>query len=123
MSTAFLPQTDGKTEHVNQELEQYLQVLRNFQQDNWAELIPLMEFAHNTRQHSATGRSPFRIWYGFQPEFLPLVNSTTKIPVVEERLCTLDQICTEVTAALKVAAEVMKYSRTTHTTYESNQET
>ena len=74
--------------------------------------------AHNARQHIATGRSPFKIWYGFQPEFLPPVNFATKIPAVEECLRTLDQICTEVTAALKVAAEVMKYSRTTHATYE-----
>ena len=118
MSTAFHPQMDSKMEHVNQELEQYLWVFRNFQQDNWAEFIPFMEFAHNARQHSATGRSPFKIWYGFQPEFLPPVNFTTKIPAVEERLRTLDQICTEVTAALKVAAEVMKHSRTTHANYE-----
>ena len=90
MSTAFHPQTDSKTEHVNQELEQYLRVFRNFQQDNWAELIPFMEFAHNARQHSATGRSPFEIWYGFQPEFLPPVSFATKIPAVEEHLHTLD---------------------------------
>ena len=117
MSTAFHPQTDSETERINQELEQYLQVFRNFQQDNWAELIPFMEFAHNARQHSATGRSPFEIWYGFQPEFLPPVNFTNKIPAVEERLRTLDQIHTEVTAALRVAAEVMKHSRNTHATY------
>ena len=103
MSTAFHPQTDGETECVNQELEQYLQVFGNFQQDNWVELIPFMEFAHNARQHSATGRSSFEIWCGFQPEFLPPVNFTTKIPAVEECLRTLDQIHTEVTAALKVA--------------------
>jgi len=58
LSTAFHPQTDGQTERVNQELEQYLRIFCNFQQDNWAELIPFMEFAHNTRSHSATGKSP-----------------------------------------------------------------
>jgi hypothetical protein len=30
LSTAFYPQTDGELEHVNQEIEQYLQVCRNF---------------------------------------------------------------------------------------------
>ena len=111
MSTAFHPQTDGETERVNQELEQYLCVFGNFQQDNWAELIPFMEFTHNARQHSATTKSPFEVWYGFKPEFIPPVNFATKIPTVEECLHTLDQVCTEVTAALKVAAEVMKQSK------------
>jgi transposase InsO family protein len=111
MSTAFHPQTDGETEHVNQELEQYLWVFCNFQQDNWVDLIPFMEFAHNARHHSATGRSPFEVWYGFNPEFVPPVNFTSKIPTVEEHLQSLDQVWSEVSTALKVAAEVMKRSR------------
>src|SRR5258708_37886421 len=108
MSTAFHPQTDGETERVNQELEQYLRVFCNFQSDDWVDLIPFMEFAHNVRSHSATGKSPFQIWYGYQPEFIPPVNFATTIPAVEDRLRSMDQIRSEVTAALKVAAEVMK---------------
>ncbi len=61
LSTAFHPQTDGETEQVNQELKQYLRVFCNFQQDNWAELIPFMEFAHNVQQHSVTKKSPFEV--------------------------------------------------------------
>ncbi len=67
MSTAHHLQTDGKTEQVNQELEQYFCIFCNFKQNNWAELVPFMEFAHNARQHSAMGKSPFAVWYGFQP--------------------------------------------------------
>src|SRR5258708_2178698 len=118
MSTAFHPQTDGKMERVNQELEQYLHIFGNFQQDNSVELIPFMEFTHNARQHSATGKSPFEVWYGYQPTFLPPVNFTTKIPTVEEHLWTLKQIRTEVTATLKVATEVMKHSQPLHATYD-----
>ena len=116
VSMAFHPQTDGETERVNQELEQYLHVFGNFQQDNWAELIPFMEFAHNARQHSTTTKSPFEVWYSFKPEFIPPVNFATKIPTVEECLHTLDQVHIEVTAALKVAAEVMKQSKVTTAT-------
>ena len=77
-----------------------------------------MKFAHNTRQHSATGKSPFEIWYGFKPGFIPPVNFATKIPTVEERLRTLDQIRLEVTAALKVAVEVMKNTRPDNPTFQ-----
>ena len=63
--TAFHPQTDGETERVNQELEQYLCVFCNFQADNWAQLLPFMEFAHNAQSHSTTGKSPFEVWYGY----------------------------------------------------------
>jgi hypothetical protein len=48
LSTAFHPQTDGESERVNQELEQYLCICGNFQQDNWAMLLSIIEFAHNT---------------------------------------------------------------------------
>jgi len=34
-STAYHPQTNGQTEHVNQELEQYLHIFVNERQDNW----------------------------------------------------------------------------------------
>jgi len=108
LSTAFHPQTDGETERVNQEIEQFFQVFCNFQQDNWAELLPFAEFAHNVRKHSATGQSPFQVWYGFQPEFIPPVNFATHLPTVEDCLKVLDQIRHEVSATLQVATEVMK---------------
>jgi len=71
LSTAFHPQTDGESERVNQELKQYLRICRNFQQDNWATLLSIIEFAHNARPHRSTHKSPFEIWYGFQPTFKP----------------------------------------------------
>ena len=52
LSTAFHPQTDGETERVNQEIEQFLRVFCNYQADNWADLLPFAEFAHNIA-HSA----------------------------------------------------------------------
>ena len=39
LSTAYHPQTDGQTERVNQELEQYLRIFSNYRQDDWAKYL------------------------------------------------------------------------------------
>jgi len=53
-STAWHPQTDGQTERVNQELNQYLWLFVNKWQDDWYDLLPMAEFQHNNHVHSAT---------------------------------------------------------------------
>ncbi len=63
LSTAFHPQTDGQTERQNSVLEQYLRSYVKYQQDDWAPLLALAEFAYNTAVHSSTGRVPFEIVY------------------------------------------------------------
>lgn len=66
-STANHPQTDGQTERVNQEIEHYLRVYVNTRQDDWAEWIPLAEFAYNNRIHSSTKQTPFELDTGQHP--------------------------------------------------------
>jgi len=68
LSTAYHPETDGQTERVNQILEQYLRVYINYQQDDWANLLPLAEFAYNNTSHSATMVTPFFANKGFHPK-------------------------------------------------------
>jgi len=102
---------DGESERVNQELKQYLRICRNFQQDNWAMLLPIIEFAHNARPHRSTHKSPFEIWYGFQPTFKPPLYLQTQVQSVDERVQYLEQIRKEVTAALLIAAQEIRNSR------------
>jgi transposase InsO family protein len=59
LSMAYHPQTDGQTEWLNQELEQYLWLYVNHMQTDWADWLPIAEFAYNNREHLATGFSPF----------------------------------------------------------------
>jgi hypothetical protein len=66
-STAYHPQTDGQTEWMNQELEQYLRIYVNYQQDDCLEWLSLVEFAYNNQEHSATKCSPFFANYGRHP--------------------------------------------------------
>ena len=58
---AYHLQWDGQTEHVNQELEQYLRMFVNEQQDDWDDLLPMAEFQYNNHVHSATQQTPFML--------------------------------------------------------------
>ncbi|KAH8144283.1 uncharacterized protein LAJ45_11743 [Morchella importuna] len=85
-STAFHPQTDGQTERVNAIMEQYLRGYVNYQQDNWAEFLPLAEFAHNNASTEPLGVSPFFANYGYNPQLdvLP-AEETRKVTPKEVR--------------------------------------
>ena len=64
LSTAFHPQTDGQTEWMNQELEQYLRLFIEHRQKDWPEWLAAAEFAINNKVHSATKVLPFMANYG-----------------------------------------------------------
>ena len=82
LSTAFHPQTDGQTERVNQVLKGYLRHYTSFQQDDWAELLPLAEHAYNTATSESTKVSLFFANYGFNQEtqwVKPMATDPTKM--------------------------------------------
>ena len=60
-TSGYHPEGDGQTECMNQTLKQYLYVYCNYQQDNWSELLPLMEFAYNNAPSATTGVSHFSL--------------------------------------------------------------
>jgi len=66
LSTAYYPQTDGQTERVNQELEQYLRVFIDHRQEQWPDWLGMVEFAYN-KIYAATKVSPFKVNYGQDP--------------------------------------------------------
>ena len=49
LSTAFHPQTNGQTERMNQELEQYLRMFIDYCQEQWPEWLGTAEFAYNNK--------------------------------------------------------------------------
>ena len=65
LSTAYRPETDGSTERANQSLEEYLRFFTNYHQSDWAEWLPIAEFALNNRTSSATNTSPFFAEHGY----------------------------------------------------------
>ena len=59
LSTAHHPETDGQTERANQELERYLWSHVNYLQDDWAQWLPLAEFAANNAVSESSRMTPF----------------------------------------------------------------
>ena len=81
--TTYHPQTNGSTEWINQILEQYLWIYINYQQDDWANLLPLSEFTYNNTAHFATQVTLFFANKGFH---LKLKVSLTSV-ALEDAYC------------------------------------
>jgi len=99
-STTYHPQTDGQTEQVNQELEQYLQLYCNYRQNDWAEWLSIAEFSYNNQIHSSTGQSPFMVNLGCHLNTSKDINLSTKnSPGTEQFLKMIKEIRNEVESA------------------------
>jgi len=68
LSTAYHPQTDGQTERMNQELEQYLRMFMDYRQTNWPEWLAIAEFSYNNKIQKSIKISPFYANYSFNPQ-------------------------------------------------------
>jgi transposase InsO family protein len=64
MSSAYHPQSDGHTEHVNRCLETFLRCFVSACPKKWVSCLVLAEYWYNTCFHSAIGHSPFEAMYG-----------------------------------------------------------
>lgn len=67
-TSGYHPKGDGQTEWMNQTLEQYLCIYCNYQQDNWAELLPITEFTYNNAPNPTTGVYLFFANKGYNPD-------------------------------------------------------
>ena len=108
-STAYHPQTDGQTERVNQEVEQYLRLFVNHRQDDWAEWLALAEFCHNNRIQASTRQTPFMLNTGRNPRLGTEPLRTTKMEAVESFLKNMQEARKEAAAALQQAADDMAH--------------
>ena len=84
LSTAYHPQTDGQTEHTNQDLENYLRRYDSWKKDHWARWLSVAEFTANAAPSAMNGISPFHNVYGYEPQI------DFNIPTGEPRTLTHD---------------------------------
>ena len=68
--TGHHPHTAGQLERNNRFVEDYHRHFVNYQQDNWANLLPTAEFVFNNHISFATKETPFMMVYGYTPSFL-----------------------------------------------------
>ena len=110
LSTSYHPQTDGQTERLNSVLEQYLRSYVSFSQDDWVDYLPMAEFTVNNSVNASTGKMPFQVVYGQDPQTIAvadLLPPELEQPAVDQAK-RLDDICGQVKKALEKACEDQK---------------
>jgi len=111
LSTAYYPQTDGQTERINQELEQYLRVFIDHRQEQWPDWLGMAEFAYNNKIHAATKTLPFKANYSQDPRMGFEGRRKGKYKAVGKFIEKMKKIQEEAKAALGKVQEEMKKFR------------
>jgi hypothetical protein len=107
-STTYHPQTDGQTEQANQEVEQYLRIYTNYQQDNWSDWLDITEFALNDQIHTGTQQTPFMMMYRFNPQSTSRDSIPSNNPSIIDHAENLKKTRLQAELVLKKASAIMK---------------
>jgi len=108
LSMAFHPQTDGQTERMNQELEQYLRFFIEHRQKDWPEWMAAAEFAINNKIHTTIKVSPFMANYGRELRMGGDIRRKGKVESMTEFVERMKKVHEEAKMALKKTQEEMK---------------
>ena len=65
--TSFHSQTDGQTDQQNSIIKVYLCVFVNWEQNNWAKLLSMTEFAYNNAKNASIGHTQFELNCRYHP--------------------------------------------------------
>jgi hypothetical protein len=90
ISTAYHPQTDRQSEQANARVEQYLRIYGNAEQDDWVNLLPMVQYVHNSWINTSTGYTPFDLLIGHTP-IMNVSTNVMNVPEVAQRKEWLEQ--------------------------------
>ena len=107
LSMAYHPQTDGQTERINQELEQYLRVFIDHRQEQRPDWLGTAEFAYNNKIYAVTNILLFKANYGQDPR-MGFEGRRGKYQAAGKFIERMKKIQEEAKAALGKAQEEMK---------------
>src|SRR5260221_12286106 len=77
----------------------------NYQQDDWATLLPMAEFAYNNATNAMMGVSPFFVNKGYHPEFTADPQANTLLAEVQMFVADLEHIQVELKENIAQAQE------------------
>src|SRR5882724_114710 len=107
VSTAYHLQTDGQTERVNQQVEQFLQLFVNQRQDDWDEWLSIAEFTCNNWVHTSTHSSPFMLDTGQHPRLGVELLRESHLETLNDFASRMEKATEEAHSALAQAADDM----------------
>ena len=103
-TTAYHPESNGAMERQHRTVEQVLRCFVNANGTDWAEKLPMAEFAMNTSVSASTGFSPFFLLYGRQP-VTPL-----NLTIPESQVESVAHFVQAMQEALTAAQQAMKHT-------------
>src|SRR5712691_7021469 len=104
ISSAYHPQTDGSSERTNQTVETALRIFCNFQANDWARWLPIVQYQINSHENSTTKSVPYEVWMGYTPRAHQPVRES-QIPEIEERKTQLEEVRKRARDAMSRAQE------------------
>ena len=75
-------------------MEAYLRAFVNFEQNDWARLLPMAKFTYNIVKNSSTGHPPFELNCGYYPciSFEENINPCSQSKLADELLAKLQDL-------------------------------
>ena len=106
--TIYHPQTNGQTERMNQELEQYLRMFIDHRQEQWPDWLATAEFAYNNKVQTSTKVSLFKANIGQDPCMGFKIRKKGKFEKVEEFVTRMKEVHKEAEVVLRKSQEEMR---------------
>ena len=87
-------------------MEAYLRVFVNWEQDNWAKLLPIAKFAYNHIKNASTGHTLFKLNCGYHPKV-----SFEEDVDPRSKSCFTDKLARELKELIEVCCQDLFYAQ------------